>query len=88
VTNNIQLLDSATKALGRAPVLVAGPETTSVDSVSVWDDERGIMALRKCYALRDEAEDTVTESQRVWLDMAFSIFAVQCEYLSLFTVLC
>lgn len=87
-TTNIQLPDSATKALGRAPVFVADPETTSVDSVSLWDDERGIMALRKYYALRDEVEDTVTESQRVWLDTPFSVFAVQCEYISLFTVPC
>lgn len=76
-TKNSQLSDSATKAPGRAPVFVADPETTSVDSVSLWDDERGIMALRKYYALRDEAEDTVTESQRVWLDTPFSVFAVQ-----------
>ncbi|KAG1849200.1 hypothetical protein F4604DRAFT_1811164 [Suillus subluteus] len=76
-TNNIQLPDSATKIIGRTPVFVADPETASVDSVSLWDDERGITALRKYYALRDEAEDTVTESQRVWLDTPFSVFAVQ-----------
>jgi hypothetical protein len=76
-TNNIQLPDSATKTIGRTPVFVADPETASVDSVSLWDDERGITALRKYYALRDEAEDTVTESQRVWLDTPFSVFAVQ-----------
>jgi hypothetical protein len=39
------------------------------------------MALRKYYALRDEAQDTVMESKQVWLDTPFSIFAVQCEYL-------
>ncbi|KAG2030786.1 hypothetical protein BDR03DRAFT_161432 [Suillus americanus] len=76
-TNNIQLPDSTTKIIGRTPVFVADPETASVDSVSLWDDERGITALRKYYALRDEAEDTVTESQRVWLDTPFSVFAVQ-----------
>ncbi|KAG1727136.1 hypothetical protein EDB19DRAFT_1914356 [Suillus lakei] len=73
----VQLPNSATKTIGRAPVFIADPETASVDSVSLWDDERGIMALRKYYALRDEVEDTVTESQRVWLDTPFSVFAVQ-----------
>jgi serine/arginine repetitive matrix protein 2 len=42
-----------------------------------WDDERGILAMRKCGALKDEADDTVMESQRVWLDTPFSVFAVQ-----------
>ncbi|KAG1761165.1 hypothetical protein EDD22DRAFT_954314 [Suillus occidentalis] len=39
-------------------LFVTDPETTSVNLVSLWDDERGIMVLRKYYALRDEAEDT------------------------------
>jgi len=43
----------------------------------MWDDESGITALRKYYALRDEAQDAVTESKRVWSDTPFSIFAVQ-----------
>ncbi|KAG0697268.1 hypothetical protein DFH29DRAFT_160061 [Suillus ampliporus] len=77
VTKAIQPPDSATKTIGRAPVFVADPETASVDSVSLWDDERGIMALRKYYALRDEVQDTVTESKRVWRDTPFSVFAVQ-----------
>ncbi|KAG1897346.1 uncharacterized protein F5891DRAFT_1242792 [Suillus fuscotomentosus] len=77
-TKNVQLPDSTTKTIGRAPVFIPDPaETASMDSVSLWDDERGIMALRKYYALRDEAEDTVTESQRLWLDTPFSVFAVQ-----------
>jgi serine/arginine repetitive matrix protein 2 len=80
-TNNIQLPDSATKTIGHTPVFVADPETASVDSVSLWDDERGITVLCKYYALHDKVEDTVTESQRVWLDTPFSVFAVQCEYL-------
>ncbi|KAJ7058075.1 hypothetical protein C8F01DRAFT_1149410 [Mycena amicta] len=42
-----------------------------------WDDERGIDALRKYYALRHEAQDAVTESQRTWLDTPFSLFAIQ-----------
>ncbi|KAF7327809.1 hypothetical protein MKEN_00360700 [Mycena kentingensis (nom. inval.)] len=42
-----------------------------------WDDERGISALRKYYALRNEAEDALTESKRTWLDTPFSLFALQ-----------
>ncbi|OJA11619.1 hypothetical protein AZE42_05475 [Rhizopogon vesiculosus] len=76
-TKAIQLPDSVTKTIGRAPVYIVDPETASMDSVSMWDDEKGIMALRKYYALRDEAQDTVTESKQVWLDTPFSIFAVQ-----------
>ncbi|KAI0828480.1 hypothetical protein BC628DRAFT_1316551 [Trametes gibbosa] len=50
------------------------------DSESVygeWDEERGIMTLRHYYALRDEAQETVAESKRVWLDTPFSVFALQ-----------
>ena len=46
---------------------------------SVWDDER-IVALRKFYALRDEAENTVLESKRIWVDTPFSLFALQCKF--------
>lgn len=42
-----------------------------------WDDERGIIALRKCGVLKNEADDAVTESKRIWLDTPFSLFAVQ-----------
>jgi len=42
-----------------------------------WDDERGIVAMRRYGDLKDEADDTVTESKRVWLDTPFSLFAVQ-----------
>ena len=42
-----------------------------------WDDERGIVAMRKYGALKNEADDAVTESKRVWLDTPFSLFAVQ-----------
>jgi serine/arginine repetitive matrix protein 2 len=43
-----------------------------------WDDERGIVAMRKYGALKNEADDAVVESKRVWLDTPFSLFAVQC----------
>ena len=46
----------------------------------VWDDECGIVALRKYYALKDEAQTTVSESRRVWLDTPFSLFAIQCGF--------
>jgi len=33
--------------------------------------------LRKYYALRDEAQTTVSESRRMWLDTPFSLSAIQ-----------
>ena len=57
-------------------IFIVDPEAASVSSM--WDDDRGIVALRKYYALRDEAENTVTESKLVWRDTPFSVFAVQC----------
>lgn len=68
----------------RQTILIVDPDTMSVHSKgeeTVWDDERGIVALRKFYALRDEAENTVTESKRIWIDTPFSIFALQCKSL-------
>jgi len=68
------------------PIFIVDPETASINTTpgaSVWDDERGIVALRKYYALRDEAQDTVIESKRQWLDTPFSVFALQCKSLSI-----
>jgi len=48
----------------------------------MWDDERGISALRKYYTLRDEVQDAVTESKRTWVDTPFSLFAVQCMFMN------
>jgi len=65
---------------GKEPegVYIVDPaETGDVDSV--WDDDRGIVALRRYFALRDEAENLVTESRKVWEDTPFSIFATQCK---------
>ncbi|KIK98105.1 hypothetical protein PAXRUDRAFT_725108 [Paxillus rubicundulus Ve08.2h10] len=76
-TKTVKVPLSAINTMGPPRVFVVDPETSSVDSLSMWDDESGITALRKYYALRDEAQDTVTESKRVWLDTPFSIFAVQ-----------
>ena len=42
-----------------------------------WDDERGIVAMRRYGVLKNEADDAVMESKRIWLDTPFSSFAVQ-----------
>ncbi|KAK7047178.1 hypothetical protein VNI00_006844 [Paramarasmius palmivorus] len=60
------------------PVFIVDPETSSVHSMdSLWDDERGIVALRRYYDLRHEAEYTVEESKRIWVDTPFSLYALQ-----------
>lgn len=46
-----------------------------------WDSERGIVGLRRYYALQDEARVTVEESKQLWADTPFSIFAVQGKVL-------
>ncbi|TFK19267.1 hypothetical protein FA15DRAFT_709142 [Coprinopsis marcescibilis] len=64
---------------------ISGGSMSSIDlndsfvqeDISMWDDERGILALRKYYTLKDEATTTVMESQRVWEDTPFSAFADQ-----------
>ena len=65
------------------PVVVVDSDMASLDLTvsdgSFWDSEGGIVALNKYYALRHEAEDTVVESKRVWVDTPFSIFAVQSK---------
>ena len=78
-SNTVKLGEAATKTVDPPQVYVVDPETSSMDSFSLWDDEQGITALRRYYALRDEAEDAITESKRTWLDTPFSVFAVQCE---------
>ena len=47
-----------------------------------WDDERNVIALRRYYALRDEAQVTVEDSRRIWHDTPFSVYAVQCTCIS------
>ncbi|KAG5650532.1 hypothetical protein H0H81_011921 [Sphagnurus paluster] len=60
------------------PIFIVEPETADASpETSIWDDENGIIALRKYYALKDEAQTTVTESKRTWLDTPFSVFALQ-----------
>ncbi|KAF8425040.1 hypothetical protein L210DRAFT_3489659 [Boletus edulis BED1] len=76
-SNTPKPAETVLKTLHPSPVFIPDPETSSVDSFSLWDDERGITALRRYYALRDEADDAVTDSKRTWLDTPFSLFAVQ-----------
>ncbi|KAF6758956.1 hypothetical protein DFP72DRAFT_164935 [Ephemerocybe angulata] len=79
------VLGSATKKLlhqspnDSTAVYVVGSDTESIHNPEecVWDDERGIVALRKFYHLKDEAHYTVQESQRIWMDTPFSLYAVQ-----------
>ncbi|KAI0051553.1 hypothetical protein FA95DRAFT_1580533 [Auriscalpium vulgare] len=54
-------------------IVVEADDANSVD----WSDERGIQALRRYTALKDEAHVTVEESKRLWMDTAFSVYAVQ-----------
>ena len=87
-SNTAKLAEAATKTMNPPQVYIVDPETSSVDSYSLWDDEQGIMALRRYYALRDEAEDAITESQRTWLDTPFSAFATQCASLACARLFC
>ena len=63
------------------PIFIVEPDTPCLDhgspEESIWDGENGIVTLRKYYALRDEAESTVTKSKLHWIDTPFSLFAVQ-----------
>lgn len=62
------------------PIYVVDEDTASIHSgISTWDDEHGIVALRRFYELRDEAEHIVMESKMTWEDTPFSIFALQSE---------
>ena len=79
--NTVKIAEATSKTMDLPQVYVVDPETSSLNSFSLWDDEQGMAALRRYYALRDEARDTITESKRTWLDTPFSVFAVQCECL-------
>ncbi|GJE99043.1 hypothetical protein PsYK624_152830 [Phanerochaete sordida] len=67
-------------------VIISDHETSMSKEVSlsradsvyiVGDEEDGIIALRKYWALRDEVEETVEESKKAWSDTPFSNFAMQ-----------
>jgi len=73
----VSMKDDTTR---RQPIFLVDSNTLSIHSKgeeSVWNDERGIVALLKFYALRDEA---VSECKRTWMDTPFSIFALQCKF--------
>lgn len=55
-------------------------DTDEVDMEMEWDDDRGISSMRRYCALKDEAQDTVEESRRIWMDTPFSLFDLQCQY--------
>ena len=55
-------------------VIIVDPD----DASTVEWDERGIVALRKYYTLKDEANVTINESKQLWLDTPLSIYAVHC----------
>jgi hypothetical protein len=50
-----------------------------IDANVFQDDEENLLAWRRYHALKDEADDTVIESRRLWEDTPFSIFAIQCK---------
>ncbi|KAF9258752.1 hypothetical protein L218DRAFT_711641 [Marasmius fiardii PR-910] len=60
------------------PVYIVDPDSVSIHSMdSFWDDESRVAALRRYNELRHEAEYTVSESKRVWMDTPFSLYALQ-----------
>ncbi|KAG7090453.1 hypothetical protein E1B28_009569 [Marasmius oreades] len=60
------------------PVYVVDPDAASIHSTdSFWHDESRVASLRRYNKLRHEAEHTVKESQRVWSDTPFSLYALQ-----------
>ena len=53
--------------------IVEGDRDSIYSATRSWDDESGITTLRRYYALRNEAQVTVDESKRVWLDTPLSL---------------
>ena len=50
-----------------------------------WDEDSQFPALRRFFALKDEAHEIVAASRRVWEDTPFSLYALQSK--SFFVVL-
>lgn len=69
------------QSVSSAPPFPREPEASVEPRVDVveWDDERTVLGLRKYYALRNEAHDTISHSRIVWPDTAFSLHALQSE---------
>jgi len=59
------------------PLYVAKSATASSDSLSKWDEDITFTTIRRYYALREEAQGTVEESKKVWMDTPFSTWAIQ-----------
>lgn len=60
---------------------IVDADSVSLVSESIWDEDD---TFRRFHALRQEAEYTVTDSKRVWIDTAFSLYSCQCELRSFF----
>ncbi|KIJ56218.1 hypothetical protein M422DRAFT_63159 [Sphaerobolus stellatus SS14] len=58
---------------------VPQPEAEKDSQVEIvdWEDERLVLGLRKYCALRNEADETITQSRLVWPDTQFSLHALQ-----------
>jgi serine/arginine repetitive matrix protein 2 len=54
-------------------------------NANVFRDEENIFTWRRYHALKDEAENTVIESKRLWEDTPFSVFTVQCKWYLILT---
>ncbi|KZV76755.1 hypothetical protein PENSPDRAFT_342582 [Peniophora sp. CONT] len=71
--------DATVKMVSQGPMqqddvmVVDDDNTLSLD----WDDERNVVALRRYFALREEAQITVEDSRRMWHDTPFSVYALQ-----------
>lgn len=84
--SSVALSPSPAKALSPISSHIATPgdsvfivDEDNQSIYSTWDEEHGITTLRRYYALRDEAHETVVESKRIWVDTPFSVFALQCK---------
>lgn len=62
----------------REPVIVVDPASGEAYQ-ECWDAETGLVTMRRYSALREEAQETVIESKRVWHDTAFSVSSLQCK---------
>jgi serine/arginine repetitive matrix protein 2 len=72
----VTLASAVVSAIAEDTAQIVDSNTTSPRSSGDWDPQHGF-SLRRYYALRSEAHDTVEESKTVWPDTAFSAFAVQ-----------
>jgi len=62
-----------------ASIPPAAPEEEPQVEIMEWDDERVVLGLRRYYALRNEADETITQSRLVWPDTPFSLHALHSK---------